>query len=66
MKDLAEGRRDPASREEKSFIMFTQGQRNAASPMETAWAKYLNRHKLEASLLVTDELYQEYIQRRVR
>lgn len=62
MKALFEGKLNPVSMEEKSFVEFCKGHTNALSIMETAWIKYLNRHKLEASLFQTEELYQEYSQ----
>ena len=60
MKDLAEGKRNPVSNDEISFVKVLSGQKKACSTMETAWVKYMNRYKLEASLLETEELYQEY------
>lgn len=64
MKALCEGRLNPMSPEEKSFVKFCKGYSNAFSVMETAWKKYLNRHQLEASLFQTEEVYQEYTQLR--
>lgn len=64
LKALSEGKLNPVSMEEKSFVKFCKGHTHAVSIMETAWMKYLNRHRLEASLFQTEELYQEYFQLR--
>jgi hypothetical protein len=61
MKALAEGNRTPVSSAEKSFVEFLNGKKKATSAMEKAWVKYLDRFQLEASLMGTEELYQEYI-----
>lgn len=61
LKELSEGRRSPLSSEEKDFVKCIKGQKEASSGLETAWMKYVNRSKLEAMLLPTEELYKEYI-----
>ena len=61
LKDLSEGRRSPHSTEEKNFVKCAKGQKEATTSLETAWMKYMNRTKLEAMLLPTEELYREYI-----
>jgi uncharacterized protein YifE (UPF0438 family) len=61
MKDLAEGVCIPTSNDEKSFVKVIKGEKQASSLMEIAWVKFCNRFQLEASLLETEELYQEYV-----
>ena len=61
MKALSEGKQHPATNEERSFVKVCKGQENANTTMETAWVKYLNRHRIEASLFYNEELYQEYL-----
>ena len=61
MKALAEGKRAPVTRDERSFVSFLNGENKALSTMETAWQKYSNRRTLEAALLETEEVYREYM-----
>lgn len=61
MKALSEGTKYPSTSEEKSFVRVCNGQTSPTSIMETAWIKYLHRHRLEASLLQTEEVYKEYM-----
>jgi len=63
LKALSEGKREPATREEKSFVQFAKGKTKAASTIEKAWFKYQNRRELEASLLETEEVYREYLRK---
>ena len=64
MQALFEGRKDPVSLEERSFVRFCKGQSGPSNIMETAWIKYLHRYQLEAALLQTEELYREYTRQR--
>jgi len=64
MQALFEGRKDPVTQEERSFVSFCKGHSGPSNTMETAWIKYLHRYQLEASLLQTEELYREYTRNR--
>ena len=64
LKALSDGTRNPGTGKEKSFVQFIRGQKNPTSVEETAWIKYLNRRKLEASLFPSEELCKEYLQNR--
>lgn len=64
MKALAEGKQKPASPEEKLFVKMCRGKASPLSAMDTAWLKYQHRRQIEAALLQTEELYEEYLRLR--
>jgi uncharacterized protein YifE (UPF0438 family) len=56
--------RKPASSEEEMFVKVVNGLADPLTTMDTAWLKYQQRRQIEASLLQTEEVYEEYLRLR--